>query len=552
MLRDYCSCRSKSVEILYENPSKKKILTKVYFQLEPDSDLREVIVEKVKWQINRDSAEHKLRDFLMWMKPVKRDTLHHRWLNHHPLTKYLFNYPTQRYWLLLFITLLLNLFLLLTFSVPEDRRNDATNATWPDAAGSFKPDVQNYFRSFLLFVLGGFHLLLALWMVAEYFVVNYPHFFLLVPSFISKAKDRSVNKSENSWLEKYFYKFLASNMAQYIICRLTKRKKTPIAINIYGLSTLYVVLFLLASILSLGFHGYFYPICLLYIIVNNDILQRVLRAVTKNGVSLLWVAALGGVVLFIYAVIVFAFLHESAKDKGEKPFYCDNLGTCFISVIRWGLLENLGLAIPHIPQQFETSGLRILFDVSFFIIVTTIGLNIVFGIIVDTFTELRDERYRTEEDMKSKCFICDIERHEFEHEEDGFKLHVERDHNMWAYIYYSMYLDGIDTNAHSAIEKFVFDKIKDKKFDYFPVNKAKCLEKKEEDETKKQLAELNEKVTLVLSRFEKQEHEQMRLTKQQEQDEWNKNAIKRRQSSLVSGASVDEPALASRSPTDGD
>ena len=38
------------------------------------------------------------------------------------------------------------------------------------------------------------------------------------------------------------------------------------------------------------------------------------------------------------------------------------------------------------------SALRLLYDVSFFIIVTTIGLNIVFGIIVDTFSELRDER----------------------------------------------------------------------------------------------------------------------------------------------------------------
>ena len=35
-----------------------------------------------------------------------------------------------------------------------------------------------------------------------------------------------------------------------------------------------------------------------------------------------------------------------------------------------------------------------LYDISFFIIVTTIGLNIVFGIIVDTFSELRDERVR--------------------------------------------------------------------------------------------------------------------------------------------------------------
>ena len=38
------------------------------------------------------------------------------------------------------------------------------------------------------------------------------------------------------------------------------------------------------------------------------------------------------------------------------------------------------------------AALRLLYDVSFFIIVTTIGLNIVFGIIVDTFSELRDER----------------------------------------------------------------------------------------------------------------------------------------------------------------
>ena len=42
--------------------------------------------------------------------------------------------------------------------------------------------------------------------------------------------------------------------------------------------------------------------------------------------------------------------------------------------------------------------------------------------------------------------------------------------------------------------------------DFFPVNKAKCLEKKEEDETKKQLAVLKTMVKSVLSRFEKQVH----------------------------------------------
>ena len=50
--------------------------------------------------------------------------------------------------------------------------------------------------------------------------------------------------------------------------------------------------------------------------------------------------------------------------------------------------------IPLVPNEWQVAGLRLLFDISFFIIVTTIGLNIVFGIIVDTFSELRDERVR--------------------------------------------------------------------------------------------------------------------------------------------------------------
>ena len=49
-------------------------------------------------------------------------------------------------------------------------------------------------------------------------------------------------------------------------------------------------------------------------------------------------------------------------------------------------------AVP-LPANIKDATLRALFyDLTFFIIVTIIGLNIVFGIIVDTFSELRDER----------------------------------------------------------------------------------------------------------------------------------------------------------------
>ena len=38
---------------------------------------------------------------------------------------------------------------------------------------------------------------------------------------------------------------------------------------------------------------------------------------------------------------------------------------------------------------------RAIFDVSFFAIVTTVGLGVIFGIIIDTFSELRDEKVST-------------------------------------------------------------------------------------------------------------------------------------------------------------
>ena len=50
--------------------------------------------------------------------------------------------------------------------------------------------------------------------------------------------------------------------------------------------------------------------------------------------------------------------------------------------------------VPLVPNEWQVAGLRLLYDISFFIIVTTIGLNIVFGIIVDGFSELRHEKVR--------------------------------------------------------------------------------------------------------------------------------------------------------------
>ena len=56
-------------------------------------------------------------------------------------------------------------------------------------------------------------------------------------------------------------------------------------------------------------------------------------------------AALGIVVLYIYAVVSFAFLHESFEqpDNNDATLFCSTLYECFASTIRYGLIDNLGL-----------------------------------------------------------------------------------------------------------------------------------------------------------------------------------------------------------------
>jgi len=45
-------------------------------------------------------------------------------------------------------------------------------------------------------------------------------------------------------------------------------------------------------------------------------------------------------------------------------------------------------------DAFTNFVLLSIYKISFFIVITTIGLNLIFGIIVDTFSELRDKKVR--------------------------------------------------------------------------------------------------------------------------------------------------------------
>ena len=49
------------------------------------------------------------------------------------------------------------------------------------------------------------------------------------------------------------------------------------------------------------------------------------------------------------------------------------------------------------------------FDLVFFVLINTVAMNLVLGIIVDTFSQLRAERLRRIKAIKKACILCGLE-----------------------------------------------------------------------------------------------------------------------------------------------
>ncbi len=57
------------------------------------------------------------------------------------------------------------------------------------------------------------------------------------------------------------------------------------------------------------------------------------------GLSLMWVGIMGLIVIYIYALIGFAFFRASFDPEDQK--YCQTLYQCFVTLIRYGAVGEL-------------------------------------------------------------------------------------------------------------------------------------------------------------------------------------------------------------------
>lgn len=297
--------------------------------------------------------------------------------------------------------------------------------------------------------------------------------------------------------------------------------------------------YIIVCMLGLFVHEFFYSILLFDLVRREETLLNVMRSVTKNGRSIFLTAVLAIILVYLFSIVGFLFfkddflmevdhhpalkrpnMRESMSCLGEScpnsPFsphhvdeddgverVCDTLLMCIITVLNHGLRNGGGIAdvLRKLSKEEPMFPARVVFDLLFFFIVIIIVLNLIFGVIIDTFADLRSEKQRKEEILKTTCFICGLERDKFDNKTVSFEEHIKSEHNMWHYLYFLVLLKVKDPTEYTGPESYVAQMIKEKNLDWFPRMRAMSLVSAEGEGEQNEIRLLHERldttVTLV-------------------------------------------------------
>ncbi|XP_012277978.1 inositol 1,4,5-trisphosphate receptor isoform X3 [Orussus abietinus] len=292
---------------------------------------------------------------------------------------------------------------------------------------------------------------------------------------------------------------------------------------------LYHLSYLIFCVLGMCMHPFFYSVLLFDVVYREETLLNVIRSVTRNGRSIILTAVLAMILVYMFSIIGFMFFKDdflvtvdeefipaipdkvgtcSSKDSesckatetlsryareihqgkvreaevvtigGElKERSCDSLVMCIVTTLNQGLRNGGGIGdILRAPSSTEPLFVaRVVYDLLFFFIVIIIVLNLIFGVIIDTFADLRSEKQQKELILKNTCFICGLNRSAFDNKIVSFEEHTKHEHNMWHYLYFIVLVKVKDPTEFTGPESYVYAMVKDRNLEWFPRLRAKSL-----------------------------------------------------------------------------
>eukprot|EP00118_Oscarella_pearsei_P014018 m.117174 g.117174 ORF g.117174 m.117174 type:complete len:2678 (+) comp37607_c0_seq1:123-8156(+) len=291
---------------------------------------------------------------------------------------------------------------------------------------------------------------------------------------------------------------------------------------------LFHLVYITLCIMGLCVHEFLFALLLFDVIFREETLLNVIRSVTKNGRSIVLTAVLALILVYMFSIVGFVMFRddfligiegraqatppssspaggaagdgvchrgfESLWTKlycdvtsghavvpdidagGEgKERACDTLLMCIITSLNQGMRNGGGIGDVLRPLSSEEPlyPARVVYDLLFFFIIIIIVLNLIFGVIIDTFADLRTEKTTSDEILKNSCFICGLERKEFDNKDVTFEEHIHKEHNMWDYLSFTVLLKVKDGTDFTGPESYVKQMVDDGNLDWFP--RLRCM-----------------------------------------------------------------------------
>eukprot|EP00026_Physarum_polycephalum_P000121 Phypoly_transcript_00121.p1 GENE.Phypoly_transcript_00121~~Phypoly_transcript_00121.p1 ORF type:complete len:2101 (+),score=228.03 Phypoly_transcript_00121:347-6649(+) len=441
-------------------------LERVYFRIPSIcKNLTTKSKKDMMWNVKRDNQQDKIEDFFDRSTFLIKEMEHREVLSKNKLFSYLAVRETQLKNLAFILAVIINMLVIWSYDAQ------------PSVRGGSPGDVKVFpAAAIAILFLGTIQAVVSVLTLIIFSVSNVPA--ILRQSW--KAWTGSISPvSYDDLPNNLMYKVLSG---YFLMCN-------PLL--------LFYVLYVISSTLGVVLFPngpFFFAFQLLDVVARSELLKYVIRAVTLNGRSIILTALLTFVVVYLYAILGFQFFRNQFVQ--DNTFLCESLWMCLVNVVNYGLRSGGGIGDMLSSMQWEDkdSRWRIIYEISFFFLVIVILLNIIFGIIIDTFGELRAQNKAIENDMENRCFICGIERYTFDRQAEGFENHITKDHNLWHYLYFIMYLKIKEKTEYTGPEQYVSECIARRMWTFVPIQKALCLDLKDEAD--------EERTMLLISRVE--------------------------------------------------
>jgi inositol 1,4,5-triphosphate receptor type 3 len=248
---------------------------------------------------------------------------------------------------------------------------------------------------------------------------------------------------------------------------------------------------ILMSILGIITHyNLFYFVLQLLVVINFvDTIKEIVIAFQIRFSQLFCMIGFLAILIFFFSNIGFFFYIDEfdAQINGKTENYCQTLLECAITYFNHGVRAGGGIG-DILPEKdfidMNSYTIRWTTDLIFYITVILLLLNMINGVIVSTFSQIRETSSQKEEDIEERCFICNKEKKDFEKKKIDFSNHCETEHNLYDYIMFFVMLKRIEEKDLDSDQTYINEKLDEKDIAFFPVGYAKGFEDEEDEEEK--------------------------------------------------------------------